>query len=132
MLKNGTTKFSLHYMNYVLVEARDAFNMSTSNIIRDRFVKINLQPLNPTYFIKNTLACAASIEVSSGAKAEEINNVSFHAAEPTDVQLTRTDDTIVVLRAKCTQQSSRNNILQAAAYSAMRKQTVLNIQEMNK
>ena len=39
MLNYGTTKFSPHHMNYVLVEAWDAFNMSAGNIIRDGFEK---------------------------------------------------------------------------------------------
>ena len=35
----GITKFSPHHMNYVLVEAWDAFNISAGNIIRDSFSK---------------------------------------------------------------------------------------------
>ena len=44
MLKYGTTKLSPHQMNYVLVEAWDAFNISAGNIIRDRFAKTKLPP----------------------------------------------------------------------------------------
>ena len=38
MLKYGTTKFLLHHMNYILVEAWDAFKISDRKIIRYRFV----------------------------------------------------------------------------------------------
>ena len=39
MLKYGTTKFSPHYMNSVLVEAWDAFKVSARNITREIFLK---------------------------------------------------------------------------------------------
>ena len=47
ILKYGTTKFSPHHMNAVLVEAWDAFNISSGNIIRDNFAKTKLPPLIP-------------------------------------------------------------------------------------
>ena len=39
MLKYVTTKHLPHHMNSVLVEARNAFKVSTGNIIRERFLK---------------------------------------------------------------------------------------------
>ena len=45
MLKYGTEKFLPHHMNYVLVEAWNAFKVSDGNIIRDIFVKTKLPPL---------------------------------------------------------------------------------------
>ena len=70
MLKYRTTKFLPHHMNYVFVEAWDAFKMSSGNIIRDRFLKTKLPPLSPPDLTPNTLECAASIQLSSGSKAE--------------------------------------------------------------
>ena len=49
-----------------------------------------------------------------------------------DLQVTRTDDAMVVLQSKDAQQSLRNNIFQSAAYDAVRKVTVIPIQDMNK
>ena len=91
-------------MNSILVEAWDAFNISSENIIRDSFDKKKLPPLSPPGLTKNTQACAASTLVSSGAKAEEINNISHHTVTPIELQITRTDNPMVVLQAKGTQQ----------------------------
>ena len=121
MLKCGTKLFLPCHMNSILVEAWDAFKVSTSNIIRDRFVKINLPPLILSDFTTNSQACDASIQVSSGSKAEEINNISFQTVGPIEVKITRTDDHMFVLRAKGTQQSSRNIIIGDAAYDSVRK-----------
>ena len=44
LLKYETTKFSPHYMNSVLVEAWDAFEVSSGNIIGDIFAKTMLLP----------------------------------------------------------------------------------------
>ena len=68
MMKYGTRKFSLHRVNSILVEAWDAFKMSAGNIIRYRFEKKSYPPLIPPILTINTHACAASIQVSSGAK----------------------------------------------------------------
>ena len=70
MLKYGTKKFSPHHMNSVLVEAWDAFKISTSNTIRESFEKTKLPPLIPTDLTTNIQACAASIQVPYGTKAE--------------------------------------------------------------
>ena len=70
-----------------------------------------LPPLSPTEFTKNTQAYAVSIQVSSGSKSEEINNISRHTFGTIEVQVTRNDDPMVFLRAKGTQKSSRNIIL---------------------
>ena len=61
MLKYGTTNFLPRHMNYLLIEAWDAFKMSDGNIIMDSFVKTNLPPLRPTDLTTNTQACAASV-----------------------------------------------------------------------
>ena len=97
MRKYGKTKFSPHHMNSALVEAWVDFNISDGNIFRDSFTKTKLTPLNPTELTTNTQACAASIQVSSEAKAEEINNISLQTVSPIELQVTRTDDPMVVL-----------------------------------
>ena len=121
-----------HHMNSILVEAWDALKMSAGNTIRDSFAKTMLLPLRPPKLTKNTQACAASIQVSYWAKAEEINNISLQTVSPIKLQVTSTDDPMVVLRVKGTQQSSRNMILRAAAYDAAIKLTVTPIEETKK
>ena len=51
---------------------------------------------------------------------------------PIELQVTRTDDNMVVLQAKGIQQSPRNIILQDAVYDAAIKITVIPIQDMKK
>ena len=67
-------KISPHYMNSVLVELWDGFNIPADNMIRDTFAKTKLPPLISTDLTTNTQACAAYIQVSSGSEDEEINN----------------------------------------------------------
>ena len=97
IMNYGTTKFSPHHMNFVLVEAWDDFRMSYGNTIRQIFATKKLLPLRPPNLTTNTQVCAASIQVSSGAKAEEINNISLHIVAPIELHFTRTDATMVVL-----------------------------------
>ena len=127
MMKYGMAKFSPRHMTYILVGAWDALNVSSVNITRERFVKTNLPPLSPPRLTKNTQACAISIQVSSGAKDEEINNISRHAVAPIEIQVTSTNDPMVVFRAKGKKQSLRNIILQTVAYDAAVKITVTHI-----
>ena len=77
MMKYGTKKFSPRHMHSILFEAWDTFNISSGNIIGDRFSKTELPPLSPTDLTTNTQECDASIQVYSGAKAEEINNTGY-------------------------------------------------------
>ena len=65
-----------HHMNSILVEALGSFKVSTGNLVRDRFLKIKLDPLSPPDFTTYTQACVASTQVFSGAKAEEINGIT--------------------------------------------------------
>ena len=44
IMNYGTTKFSPHHMNFVLVEAWDDFRMSYGNTIRQIFAKKNYSP----------------------------------------------------------------------------------------
>ena len=132
VLKYETTKFSPHHMNSLLVEAWYDFKVSSVNTIRDSFAKTNIPPLIPPNLSTNTQSCDSSIQVSSGAKAEEINNISHQTVVPIELQVTRTEDPMVVLREKDKQKSSRNIILRATAYDAVRKLIVVPIQDMKK
>ena len=85
--------------------------MSAGNIIRDSFVKTKLPSLVPNDLTTNTQACAASIQVSSGANTEEIKNISLQTVAPIELQVTRTDDPMVLLQENGMQQLSRNIIL---------------------
>ena len=87
----------------------------------DSFSKTKLLPLSPPELTTNTQACAASIQVYSGAKAEEINNISLQKVAPIKLQVTRTDDPMVFFQAKGTQKSLSNIIIWAAEYDAVRK-----------
>ena len=65
MLKYGTTRFQPHRMNSVLVEAWDAFEVSSGNIILDSFAKTHLLSLSQPNMITNTQAMVASVQTSS-------------------------------------------------------------------
>ena len=126
------TKFLPQQTNSILVEAWNAFKVSSGKVIRDRFLKIKLPPLITPELTTNTQACDAFIQVSSGAKAKEINNISRRTVAPIEVKETRTDANMLVLREKNSKQSSRNISLRAAAYGAARKLTIVLIQEMKR
>ena len=85
-------------------------------------------PLSPPNLTTNTQACSASVQVSSGAKYEEIYEMSRHKVAPIGVQESSTNDPMVVLQAKGIQKSSRNIFIRAAAYDAVWKQTIIPIQ----
>ena len=86
-----------------------------------------LPPLNPNNLTTNTKEFYASIQVSSGAKAEEINNRSSQTFAPIKLKVTRTDDPMVFLQYQGMQKSPRKIILRDAAYYAVRKRTVIHI-----
>ena len=129
MMKYGTTRFQPHHMNSVLVEIWEFFTVSAGNIVREIFAKTNLLPLMPPNMITNTQACVASIQTSS----KGINQIAEDTLAPIQLQVTRTNDPMVIIRAKgSTQQPSRNILLRAAAYDTVRKRTVLPLQEMKR
>ena len=112
-------------MNSVLVEAWDAFKVSYGNIIVDSFAKTHLTPLSPPNMITNTQAMVASVQTSS----KGINKIAEDTVAPIQLQATRTNDPMVIIRAKGrTQQPSREILLRSAAYDTVRKQTVLPLQ----
>ena len=127
MVKYGTTRFQPHHMNTVLVEAWDAFKVASGNIIVDSFTKTHQLPLSPPNMLKNTQACVASVQTSS----KFINQISEDTLAPIQLQVTSTNDPMVIIRAKgSTHQPPINILLRAAAYDTEHKQTVLPLQKM--
>ena len=129
MLKYGTTRFQPHHMNSVLVETWEAFTVSAGNIIRDSFAKTHLLPLSPPNMITNTQACVASLQSSS----KGIKQISEDSLAHIQLQVTRTNYPMLIIRVKVSiQQPSRNILLWATAYDTVQKRTVLPLQEMNR
>ena len=95
-------------------------------------MKTKLPPLIPNNLTKNTQACIVSIQVSSGASTEEINNISLQTVAPIELQVTRTDYPMVILWEKGMKKLSRNIILRSAVYDDVRKITVIPIQDIKK
>ena len=116
-------------MNSVLVETWKSFTVSSGNIIRDSFAKTRLLPLSPPNMITNTQAMVASVQTSS----KGINQISEDTLAPIELQVTRTNDPMVIIRAKgSTQKPLRNILLRAAAYDTVRRRTILPLQEMKR
>ena len=129
MVKYGTTKFQPHHMNDVLVEAWNAFKVASGNIIVDSFAKTHLPPLIPPNIITNTQAMVASVQTSS----KGINWIAEDTVAPIQLEVTRTNDPTVIIRAKgSTQQPSRNILLRAAVYDTVHKRTVLPLQKIKR
>ena len=132
MLKYGTEKFftSRHelcldgIMGYL---QGISWKHHQINICENKYT-----PLIPPDLTINTQACAASIQVFSGSKAEEINEISHHTVATIEIQLTRTDDPMVVLQAKGSQKSSRKISLWATEYGNVSRISVIPIQETKK
>ena len=79
--------------------------------------------------ITNTRACVVSIQTSS----KGINHIAEDTLASIKLLTTRTNDPMVIIQAKGSiQQPPRKNLLRAAAYATVRKQTVLHIQEMKR
>ena len=98
-------------MNAVLVEAWDAFKVASGNIIVDSFAKTHLLPLSPPNIITNTQAMVASAQTSS----KGFNFIAEDTVAPIQLEVTRTDDPMVIIRAKgSTHQPSRNILLRIA------------------
>ena len=76
--------------------------------------------------ITNTQACVASVQTYS----KVINHIAEDKLATIKLQVTSTNDPMVIIRAKgSTQQPPRNILLWAAAYDTVRKQTVLPLQD---
>ena len=124
MLKYGTTRFQPRHMNSVLVEAWDAFKVSSGNIIVDSFAKNHLLPLSPPNMITNTQAMVDSVQTYS----KGINWIAEDTVTHIQWEATSTNDPMVIIRAKgSTQQPLRNILLRAAAYDTVQNRTVLTL-----
>ena len=129
MLNYGTTRFQPHHMKSVLVEIWEAFKVSSGNIIRDRFSKTRLPPLISPNMITNTQSCVASVQTSS----KGVNLIAEDTVAHIQLELTRTNYPMVIIRTKgSTHKPSRKIILRAAAYDTVHKRTVLPLQEINR
>ena len=127
MLKYGTARFQPHHMNSVLIETWEAFMLSDGNIIMDSFAKCHLLPLSPPNMITNTQVCVSSIQTSS----KGTNQIAKDTLAPIKLLTTRTNNLMVIIPAKgSNQQPYRNILLREAAYETVQKRTVLPIQEM--
>ena len=125
MVKYGTTRFQPHHMNTVLFEAWNAFKVASGNIIVDSFAKTYLLPLSPPNIIINTQAMVASVQTSSNV----INWVAEDTVSPIQLEVTSTNDPMVIIRAKgSTHQPSRKFLLWAAAYDTVQNRTILPLQ----
>ena len=108
IMKYGMKMFLPQHMNSILVESWDTFKVSYREVIREIFVKNKLLPLISTGLTTNTQAFNTSVQVSSGSKDEETNEIPRHKVSPIEVKQTRTNDPMVALRVKGSQQSSKN------------------------
>ena len=75
-----------YHANSILVEAWDTFKIFTRNIIRYSFIKTKLLPFNSDSFSTKTHSCVAFVQVFSVAKVEGINDISYCAGGPINVQ----------------------------------------------
>ena len=107
MLKYDTTRFQPHHIKSVLVETWGAFMVSAGKIIRDSFAKTHLPSLSRPIMIKNTQAYVASIQTSS----KGINQITEDKLAPIKLLKTRTNDPMVIIRAKGAIQQQSINIL---------------------
>ena len=79
--------------------------------------------------ITNTQACVASIQTSS----KVINQIAEDTLSPIKLLTTRTNDPMVIIRAKVSiQKISINTLLWAAAYDTLQNKTVLPLQGMKR
>ena len=96
MLNYSIMRFQPQHMKSVLVEAWDAFKVSYGNIIVDSFAKTHLLPLSPPNMITNTQAMVASVQTSS----KGINQISEDTVASIQLQVTRTNDPMLIIQAK--------------------------------
>ena len=93
-------------------------------------------PVNPLYLMKCGVDCSspkkamvASVQTSS----KGINQIAEDTVAPIQLQVKRTNDPMVIIRAKGrTQKPSRNIIIRTAAYDTVRKRTFLPLQDMKR
>ena len=121
MLKYGTTKILPRHMNSILVVAWDSIKVSERKLIRNSFAKTKQTPLRTPDLTTNTQECSTSVQVTSVTKSGKTNEISLRTVAPIEVEEIRTDDPMVVLQEKGSQQPSGNIFLRDAACEAVMK-----------
>ena len=82
------------------LEAWDAFKVAYGNIIVDSFAKTHLLPLIPPNMITNAQEMVASVQNSS----KGINWIAEDTVAPIQLEVTRTNDPMVIIRANSSTQ----------------------------
>ena len=119
-------KFTPAHMNSILVEMWNSFQQQSACVIIGAFKKTKLLPLDPPDHNTNTQACLAATQTPSGKKSEEIEEIARASMAPVAVDVIRTTDPMVVLRARGG--LSRNLLIRGAAYDTVIQRTILLIQ----
>ena len=101
--------FTPAHMNSVLVEMWHLFQQQSALVIIDALRKTKLLPLAPPDHDTNTQACLATTQTPSGKKSEEIEDIARASMAPVSVDVIRTTDPMVILRARGNQ--SRNLLI---------------------
>ena len=102
-------KFTPAHMNSVLVEMWHLCQQQSALVIIDAFRKTKLLPLAPPDHDTNTQACLAASQTPSGKKADEIEDIARASMAPVVIDVIRTTDPMVILRARDNQ--SRNLLI---------------------
>ena len=120
---HGTMKFTPAHMNSVLVEMWHLFQQQSALVIISAFRKTNLLPLAPPDDDTNTQAFLAATQTPSGKKSEENEEIARASMAPVAVDVIKTIDPMVILRARGNQ--SRNLLIRGAAYDIVHQRTIL-------
>ena len=76
------------------------FQQQSACFIIDAFKKMKLLPLAPPDHDTNTQACLAATQTPSGNKSEEIEEIARASMAPLIIDVIRTTDPMVILRAR--------------------------------
>ena len=96
-------------MNYVLVYMWHLFQQQSALVIIDAFRKTKLLPLAPPDHDTNTQACLAASQTPSEKKADEIEDIARASMAPVVIDVIKTIDPMVILRAR--ENQSRNLLI---------------------
>ena len=116
------------HKNRVHVEMWHLFQQQSALFIIDAFRKTNLLPLAPPDHDTNTQTCLAATRTPSGKMSEQIEEIARSSMEPVAVDLIKTIDPMVILRARG--DPSKNLLIRGAAYDTVQQRTILPIQEI--
>ena len=110
------------------MEMWHSLQQQSACVIIDTFKKTKLLPLAPPDHDTNTQACLAATHTPSGKKSEEIEEIARSSMAPVAVDVIKTIDPMVILRARGG--PSRNLLIRGAAYDTIQQRTILPIQEI--